>query len=81
MATPTLQTLLDLNRADIAAEVSNFRTFTAGGSAHTILGRDTFYTLRVGEVPFRDWLEDLVTGAELEDVHCEDDCAQAELST
>lgn len=67
---PKLQPLLDANRADIENEVSNFVHFTASGDSHTILGRPELYTFRVGEVTFRDWLQDLIEGRPVESVHC-----------
>ncbi len=76
-----LQPLLDANRADIRAEVENFRAFTVGGDSHTILGREAFYTYRVGDVTFRDWVASLLAGEEVDDVHCGDDCAEVEAST
>ncbi|MEE2777325.1 MAG: pectin acetylesterase-family hydrolase [Acidobacteriota bacterium] len=76
----SLEPLLDANRADIAAAVPNFRAYTAGGDAHTILQRDTFYSLRVGKVLFRDWLAALVAGEPVDNVHCQD-CSVAEIDT
>ncbi|REJ80754.1 MAG: hypothetical protein DWQ36_10730 [Acidobacteria bacterium] len=78
---PTLQSLLDLNRADVAAEVPGFVSFTAGGDSHTILGRDFFYTFKVGDTTFRDWFAALVAGEPVQSVHCRDaaaGCAEAE---
>ena len=77
----SLLPLLDANRDDIRAEVENFRAFTVGGDSHTILGRDEFYTYRVGEVTFRDWLAALIQGDEVEDVHCAERCDEVESST
>jgi hypothetical protein len=76
----SLQDLLDQNRADIEAEVPGFRSFTAGGDSHTILGRDAFYSYKVGDTTFRDWFEALVAGQEVANVHCRDagGCATAE---
>ncbi len=71
---------LDANRADIEARVDRFRSFTAGGETHTILGRDFFYTYRVGDTTFRDWFAALVNGEPVANVHCRDaaGCAEAE---
>ncbi len=75
-----LEPLLDANRADIEAKVDRFRSFTAGGQVHTILGRDAFYSYRVGDVSFRDWFAALVRGEPVSNVHCRDaaGCAEAE---
>ncbi len=75
-----LQQLLDANRADIEARVDRFRSFTAGGETHTILGRDYFYSYRVGDTTFRDWFAALVHGEPVANVHCRDaaGCAEAE---
>ncbi len=75
-----LQQLVDANRADIEAKVDRFRSFTAGGETHTILGRDYFYSYRVGDTTFRDWFAALVHGEPVVSVHCRDSagCAEAE---
>jgi hypothetical protein len=66
----SLQPLLDANEADIDAEISNYVSYVAPGTVHTILLRPELYTYRVGDVRFRDWLADLAAGKANGDVHC-----------
>lgn len=67
---PDLPRLLEANYADIRRAVPGFRTFTAPGTRHTILGRPEFYTLEVQGVRLRDWVADLLAGKPVEDVGC-----------
>jgi hypothetical protein len=67
------------NQADIRSEVSNFRSYIAGGDVHTILGRPEFYTYQVNGISLRDWVADLVNGKAISDVHCSD-CSEPEVS-
>ena len=62
--------LLDANHADIRAEVDNFRSFVAGGTAHTILGRPRFYTDAADGASVRDWVTGLASFRTVADVHC-----------
>ena len=73
----SLLELLDANRADIRDAVRNFRSFTAGGELHTILGRPEFYEYRVGEYRLRDWVTRLARHEDPGDVRCEP-CEQPE---
>ena len=72
--------MIQANQADIRQDVPGFRSFIAGGESHTILGLPAFYTFRVGDTTFRDWLDDLVNGRPVDDVICEP-CETAELTT
>ena len=45
-----MQSMIDQNMADIAADVENFVAYTAGGALHTILPREEFYTYAVDGV-------------------------------
>lgn len=40
----------------------NYRSYLACGGDHCILPRETFFTLRVGEVHVRDWVQRLAAG-------------------
>ncbi len=62
----------------IEGSIENFRSFTAGGSLHTILDSDTFYERQTNGIRLRDWIEDLVENREVENVHCTD-CLTEEL--
>jgi hypothetical protein len=48
-------------------------SYTAPGDDHGILGDRTFYTMEVNGVTLVDWVEALIAGEPLDDVHC-DDC-------
>ncbi|MCR9259830.1 MAG: MBL fold metallo-hydrolase [Pseudomonadaceae bacterium] len=65
---------LQANHADIAAEVSNIRSFVAGGESHTILRRPEFYSYGAQGVGIRDWVAQLANFSAPDDVTCED-CA------
>ena len=71
--------LLELNFADIQAEVDTFAHFLAGGELHTILGRPQLYTYAVGGIRLIDWLTALANGEDVETVACAADaCALPE---
>ncbi len=70
---------LEANHDDIRAEVSNFRTYIAGGPSHTVLLRPQFYTFAANGVAIRDWVADLVARKPVEDVKCRD-CTQEEFA-
>ena len=69
---------IQANQADIRKEVSNFRSYIAGGDLHTILGRPEFYSYQVNGTSLRDWVAALVNGEAITDVHCSD-CRQPEV--
>lgn len=58
--------------------LDNFRSYIAWGGTHTILASRLFYQMQVDGVPFRDWFAQLVAGAPVENVRCED-CRTAEV--
>jgi len=68
---------LPANLSEIAAQVDNFATYTAGGELHCVLPRPEFYTYTVGDVRVRDWVADLAAGETVDTVTCTD-CADAE---
>ena len=70
--------LIEANYADIRGAVDNFRAFTAGGTAHTILTRPEFYTYQADGVRFLDWVVKLANNEPVEDVMCSD-CETAAL--
>jgi hypothetical protein len=57
-----LAPLLAANLSDIRRANPRFRSYTAPGATHTVLGRPQFYTLTVDGVRFRDWLAGLLDG-------------------
>jgi hypothetical protein len=74
--TPLLERL-KANFADLNAAVDNFRSYTAGGAEHSVLGRSQFYTYQVDGLLLRDWVAALAAGEDVEDVMCTD-CESAE---
>ncbi|MGQ9888118.1 MAG: pectin acetylesterase-family hydrolase [Aggregatilineales bacterium] len=67
----SLSEKIEANLADIAAEVDNFRYFTAGGTVHTILRLPQFYTFAANGVRVRDWVAALAAGELVENVVCQ----------
>lgn len=74
----SLLTLIEANQADIRAEVSNFRSYIAGGELHTILIQPEFYGYQVDGTSVRDWVAALANGEAVSDVKCSD-CADPQL--
>ena len=60
------------NEARIEAAGVNQASYTAPGTDHGILPRDSLYTLEVEGVSFLDWLTALVSGEDVDDVLCTD---------
>lgn len=75
---PRLLDLIDSNQTDIRRAITNYRVFTAGGVDHTILASATFYSFQVDGRRFRDWVDALAAGDDVEDVKCAE-CAFPEL--
>jgi len=59
------------NRAEIAAAVDGFVSYTAGGDEHTILRAPYFYDYSVNGEKFSDWLATYVSDEKTETVTCE----------
>jgi hypothetical protein len=70
VAADELVEFLDANEAMIEAAGVDQASFTAPGDDHTLVRRDTFYTMEVDGVSLVDWLTDLLAGADVPDVHC-----------
>jgi Pectinacetylesterase len=66
--------VIDANEAAIEAAGVMQHSYIAPGEGHRILELDDFYELEVNDVKLVDWLEALVAGEPLDDVHC-DQCA------
>ena len=66
--------LMEQNEAMIEAAGVRQSSYTAPGDDHTILLRDSLYTLEVEGVPFLDWLTAFLAGEDVDDVSCVD-CA------
>ena len=68
--------LIDANEAAIEAAGVEQHSYIAPGDGHRILELDEFYELEVNDVRLVDWVEALIAGDPLDDVHC-DDCETA----
>ncbi|MCA9893498.1 MAG: hypothetical protein KC615_10975 [Anaerolineae bacterium] len=77
LAQMDMQSMIDQNMADIAADVENFVAYTAGGALHTILPREEFYTYAVDGVRIVDWVRQIAQGEDVLSQHCED-CSEPE---
>jgi Pectinacetylesterase len=64
---------MDANEAAIEGAGVIQHSFTAPGNDHGILDDGPFYTMEVNGVRLVDWVESLIRGEPLDDVHC-DDC-------
>ncbi len=67
--------LLHDNLADLAADLTTFRAFSAPGTDHTLLRYDRLYTIEVGGVRAVDWIRDLAQGRDVATVSCETDAS------
>jgi hypothetical protein len=70
---PDVETGVRLNLEDLHKAAPTFRSYTAAGKMHTVLGKPEFYTLETAGVPLRTWLADFVAGRPVADVDCKDD--------
>jgi hypothetical protein len=71
--TSNLVASIDANEAWIEDNGVVQHSYTAPGSRHTIMSDEEFYTLAVNGVTLLDWVEALIAGEPLDDVHC-DEC-------
>jgi hypothetical protein len=62
--------VIDANEAAIESAGVVLHSFTAPGEAHGILDVDSFYEMEVGGVRLVDWIDALLAGEPLDDVHC-----------
>jgi hypothetical protein len=65
--------LIDANEAAIEAAGVIQHSYTAPGREHGILDLDRFYEIEVNGIRLVDWVDALIAGEPLDDVHC-DDC-------
>jgi hypothetical protein len=70
---PDVETGIRLNLEDLRAAAPAFRSYTAAGKMHTVLGKPEFYTLETADVPLRTWVADFVEGRPVSDVDCKAD--------
>ena len=66
-----LVALIDANEAAIEAAGVVQHSYTAPGTEHGIFDDDTFYEMEVNGVSLVDWIEALLAGEPLDDVHCD----------
>jgi Pectinacetylesterase len=65
-----LLAVIDANEAAIEAAGVVQHSFTAPGDGHGIFEYDAFYELEVNGVTLVDWVDALIAGEPLDDVHC-----------
>lgn len=70
---PDVETGVRMNLEELRKAAPSFRSYTAAGKMHTILGKPEFYTMVTAGVPFRSWLADFVAGRAVGDVDCQAD--------
>jgi hypothetical protein len=63
--------LMDANEALIEAAGVVQHSYTAAGSNHTIINNEEFYTMAVNGVALVEWVEAVIAGEPLVDVHCD----------
>jgi hypothetical protein len=64
---------IDANEALIEEAGVVQHSYTAPGSSHTVINNEEFYTMAVNGIALVDWVEALILGEPLDDVHC-DEC-------
>lgn len=65
-----LYPLLQKNRDELADAIKGFQSYTARGTAHTLLRYDWFYSFEEEDVRTVDWLRALAEGEEVESITC-----------
>jgi len=61
---------LRANLDELHKAIPGFRSYTAAGTKHTILGHNELYTIATGGVAFRQWVADFVAGKTVRDADC-----------
>jgi hypothetical protein len=64
--------VIDANEAAIEEAAVHLHSYTAPGDGHRILEWPRFYELEVNGERLVDWVDALIAGAPLDDVHCND---------
>ena len=65
-----LLSVIDANEATIEAAGVNLHSYTAPGDDHGIFEWPRFYELEVNGVRLVDWVDALIAGQPLDDIHC-----------
>jgi hypothetical protein len=68
--TKDLPSLIDRNETQIENAGVNLLSYTAPGSAHTVISDEPFYTEQVNGRRFVDWVARLIERKPVADVHC-----------
>ena len=71
-----LLTVIDANETAIETAGMVLHSYTAPGNDHGIFEWDKFYEIEVNRIRLVDWVDALLAGAPLDDVHC-DHCEPA----
>ena len=58
------------NQREFAAGLPYVRSYTTRGSFHTALRFDELYTRKVAGIRAVDWVRDLASGKQVDNVHC-----------
>jgi Pectinacetylesterase len=66
-----LLAVIDANETAIESAGVVQHSYTAPGDGHTILEDETFYEVEVNGVTLVDWVDALLAGQPLDDVHCD----------
>jgi hypothetical protein len=70
--TSDLAAAIDDNEAAIEDAGVVQHSYTAPGADHGVVGDNLFYTMEVNGVALVDWVDALIAGEPLDDVHCHD---------
>ena len=62
--------LMQANLDELAADIPNFRSYSAAGKDHTLLRYDRLYTTETAGVRAVDWVRDLAEGRDVAQVSC-----------
>lgn len=66
----SMHSYLQGNMARLEADLPNYRYYVDTGKHHVILARPEFYTTGIGDIPFRDWVDQLAQEGVVESVNC-----------
>ncbi len=70
-----VETLLRANLEELHSAIPTFRSYTASGTAHTVLGKATFFTDKAEGAALTDWIGDIAAGRPVRGVDCTRDAA------
>ncbi len=73
--TDPVRSLMQANLDELAADIPNFRSYSAAGKDHTLLRYDRLYKTETGGVRGVDWVRDLSEGRDVGTVSCAADAS------